>query len=157
MKYKNISMGAGRLTDTQVALITPRLRERMDGWSVHYPYKGYDVSIPGSWGGVLYPFQYSEIYKTADSEDNPGEEESNIQLMLGLGWPSCDFEVIIALRIPGVEVFKSNGVVHAEILKLGAADMVVKHRGKFVTDFTQYALWGRFFKVENGLATVEVP
>lgn len=157
MQRKNISIGASPLTYEQIQLITPRIRERMEGWTVHYPYKGTYITIPDQWNSKLYPFQYAEIYKTNKSEDNPGEEESEIQLYLGLGWPSCDFEVIIALRIAGTDVLKPDGKVTAEIIKVGGADMLVKYRNKVVTDFKQYGLWGRFFEMEKALVTVEIP
>lgn len=157
MTYQNISSGGRPLTTEEIARITPRLRDRMSGWSVHYPYKGTYVTIPDKWNSKLYPFQYAEIYKTAEAENNPGEAESEIQLYLGLGWPGCDFEVIIALRIAGTDVLKPNGKVTAEIIKVGGADMLVKYRNKVVTDFKQYGLWGRFFEMEKALVTVEIP
>ena len=159
MVRRNISMGGEALTAEQIGFIDPRLHDAMQGWSVHYEYfnggvsKG-QVDIPGTWDSLLYPFQYSEIYKTAADPDNPGIEESEIHLHLGLGWPKCDFEVLIMLRIAGKETLNPNPFISAEVHKFGGAYMIVKRHGKVITDFTDYALWGRFFKYEKAFVVV---
>jgi hypothetical protein len=166
MEHRNFSFGARPLSDAFKARMDPRIRERIEGWSVHYVYKrlsasgvmhGDMVSIPDVWDSKCYCFQYCEIYKTDESEANPGEAESEIQAYVGLGWPSCDFEVIIGLRIAGKDVYDPNGKVMCEIMKVsGARDFEVRYKGKFMTNFKQYALWGRFFETEKSFVSMEV-
>lgn len=154
MNRLNFAIGARPLGEMEMLRVDPRILNFADGWTVEYTYNGEKVTIPGSFKGVLYPFQYAEIYKTDESEENPGEAESEKALYLGLGWPSCDFEVIIALRIAGADVLDPEGKVTYEVVKFGGApDMVVRRNGQFITDFTQYGLWGRFFKMEKALVT----
>lgn len=154
---KDVSFGALPLSLEQINRMDPRIRSRLSGWVVSYKYNGEDIAVPDVWNSKCYVFQYCEIYKTDESKENPGEAESAIQCYIGLGWPSCDFEVMIGLRVAGRDVKNPDGIVMCEIIKVGGArPMTVTYKGKFMTDFTQYALWGRFFKSEKAFVSLEV-
>ena len=109
-------------------------------------YKGKKVHIPGTWGAMIYPYKYFEVYKKP-GDPNPGEEENEIQCYLSCGWKGMDDEVVIVLTILGHDVLKRNSPVNAEIYRFGGTKIKVFLDDELITDFTEKYHW--FFKRET--------
>lgn len=142
--------------------IDSRIKEAMHGWRVEQIYKGTPVTIPGTWGAIIYPYKYFEIYKK-EGDPNPGDisfvetadgstatsEENEIQCYLSCGWKGTDDEVVIVLHILGANVLNGAQVVGAEIYKFGATQTKVYKDNKQVTDFIEKKLFG-LIKFDTG-------
>ena len=128
--------------------IDSRIKEAMHGWRVEQIYKGTPVTIPGTWGAIIYPYKYFEVYKKA-GDPLPTEEENEIQCYLSCGWKGMDDEVVIVLHILGANVLNGAQVVGAEIYKFGATQTKVYKDNKQVTDFIEKKLFG-LIKFDTG-------
>ena len=148
---KNISITTLGFSPEDYDQMDDRIVEAMDGWEVVAIHKGKEVRIPGTWGAVIYPYRYFEIYKE-EGDDNAGEDENEIQCYLSCGWRGTDDEVVIVLTILGYDVLNGTQEVGAEIYRFGGDKMKVYKDNKLVTDFTE-KFW-HFFKRDTHKAWV---
>ena len=128
--------------------IDPRLLHYTDGWKLIEFYKGQTVEIPPTWNSGFFPDRYFQVIKRPN-DPNADESENEISLRIEGGWKGYDSEVIINLFIIGKNVKSDKNHVSAEILKAGGADMVLKFRGRTVTDFVKQEYWWKKHKIDK--------
>ena len=140
---KNVSILKRDFTAADWAMIDGRILAAMNGWRVELQHKDKTVDIPGTWGAIIYPYKYFEVYKKSGSP-NPGEEENEIQCYLSCGWKGMDDEVVIVLTILGHDVLKAHSPVNAEIYHFSSDKAKVFLDNELITDFIEKYCW--FFK-----------